>query len=412
MKITPLVLLAAMRVPVLTDLFSDTLPVASMTVANGVVTLTTADPHGEEEEIALSVTDAYVPNPIVAWSQFNAANGHAKPGDVLISVQYPHTLSTTPDASKYLAWNSVALFQNTDIIGLDGRQGVQLVAVPDALSLIVRPAGPISLPANPTADAALIERMERQIVGWHKATVVDETTLSFPVAGITRSFAIVNPRVVTNIRIWGAVDLDHALRHVTRADELTQELLGRPFDQSYMFICPRRDTRLSRDRSSRSDAIAEIQPGAFIRQLLMDGYEIYVLMPCERYGGGVGAIDKAQGPVFKAVLRTFNGLRLPYTELAVPNPFVTMLSGHRASLYNRANYVHNYSFEATVYLSPEDIAPSIEVPDLTALWDGEIPDSIAPQGTVPISKIVFDPGIFQQGRPQPLQGSVDLDYQP
>lgn len=418
MKITPLAILGALRIPVLTDAFSDTLAISSMAVTAGdVVTVVTSTPHGEDGDedgnSAISVTDAYVPNPITGWSQFVAASGHALPGDVQITVTYPHTLTTTPDASRYLAWNSVALFQNTLVTGLDGPQGVQLVAVPDALTLIVRPSGPITLPSNPQTGAALIERMERELVGWHKVTVVNETTLTFPTpATITRSFSVVSPRIVTNIRIWGAFDLDHALRHVTRADELTQATLGRPFDQSYMFICPRRDTRLSRDRASGSDGIAEIAPGNFIRQLLMDGFEIFVLLPSERYGGGIGAIDRAQGQIFTAVLQTFNGLALPFTELSVPNPRVTILSGHRGVLYNRANYVHNYSFEANAYLSPGDIAPSILIPDLKPLWDGEIPNSIAPEGTVPISKIVFNRGIFQQDKPQPLMGSVALDSQP
>lgn len=422
MKISPLVLLAALRIPVLTDLFSDTMPVASMTVvAGGNVTITTSQPHNQYDDgsgAAISVTDAFIPNPIVAWSQYDAPNAMAKIGDVRVTVQYPHLLTTTPDATKYLAWNSVALFQNTLVTGLDGPQGVQLVAVPDQLSLIVRPSGPISLPANPQTGAALIERMERDLVGWHRVSVVDETTLKFTTpAAIARSFSVVNPRIVTNIRIWGAVDLDHALRHVTRNPEVLQTALGKPLDQSYMFVCPRRDTRLSRDRTSKSDAIAEIQPGAFIRQLLMDGYEIFVVLPTERYAAGVGAMDKAHGPIFKAVLQTFNGLRLPYTELAVPNPFVTMLSGHRSVFYNGANYVHNYSFEATVYLSPGDIAPSILVPDLIAydqaVQDGTPPpDTVIPQGTVPISKLVFDPGIFQRGEPQPLLASVDVDIQP
>jgi SPP1 gp7 family putative phage head morphogenesis protein len=64
-----------------------------------------------------------------------------------------------------------------------------------------------------------------------------------------------------------------------------------------MFIVPRAQARLSRDRGARSDAITEIQPGALVRQLLLDGFEIIVVLPAERYGGGVGCVDRAHGEI-------------------------------------------------------------------------------------------------------------------
>lgn len=421
MKITPLVMLAAQRIPALTNTFSDVVPVATMAVAQGgVVTLTCSAPHGVPVglQMGVSITDAYEPNPITAWSQYNAAvvGTGIIAGDVQITTQYPHTLSLSPDATKFDPWDSFAQITGTGVTGLDGN--VMLVAVIDQYHFVVRPNGSITLPGTIQPAAALLQKMERTLIGWHNATAVDETTLTLPTpATITRSYNVANPVVVTNIRIWGGVDLANCLSKFSRLSQSQEVLAGLVLDRGYLFVTPKRDIRLSRDRRSLSNATTQIQPGAFVRQELMDGFEIYAILPAERYGGAVGCLDRCHGQVLTAVLRTFNGLKLPFTEFSSPNPFTTMLSGHRTAAYDKANYVHNYSFDATIYIGDADSAQQIEVPDLYAL-DAAIqngttpPPNLPPQGTVPIEAIIFNPGIFQEGKPQPLLATVPVDIQP
>lgn len=404
MKISPLVMFAGMRIPALTDHFSDVLALSSMTVeTGGLVTLTCTADHGiTDATTGVSIVDALTPNPITAWSLLGN-------GDVSVTVSYPHTMSTTPDASKWLAWTGFAIFSGTGVAGLMG--SVQLVSVQDRLNFVVRPAGPVTLPGSVPVNAVLLERLEQDIIGWHEMTVASATTLTFATpASISRSYTVQSPKAVTNIRVWGAIDLDHALRHFTRESESNKVVL----DQGYLFVCPPRQARLSRDRNSHSDAMTELQPGSFIRQLLMDGFEVYAVLPAERYGGAIGCVDKCQGPIFTAVLRTFNGLRLPFTELASPNPFISMLTSHGVARYDRANYVHGYSFAATVYLTEGDTVPPISIPDLlsidAAIQNGDpvpIDTGLVPIGTVPLDQIFFNPGIYQKDHPQPLTATVN-----
>lgn len=409
MKLSPLIHLAAMRVPALTDLFSDAIPIASMAVGVGtLITLTASAPHGIPVNAAegVCVVDALTPNPITAWELLDN-------DDVEITVTYPHGLTTTPDVAKYDPHNLTAKFGGTGIAELSG--DVQLVSVPTQSTLIVRPSDTVSLPGSIPAEAALLERLEREIIGWHAATAVSPTVLTFPTpASVTRSFAVANPKVARNIRTWGAVDLEHALSHFTRSNETVAPLV----DRSYMFVLPYDQATLSRDRMSRSDASLEVTAATDIRQILIDGFEIVVVLPAERYGGAVACVDKCHGPVLAAVMRTFNGLKVPRAELAQPADYLAFLVSHGRVRYDGANYVHVYRFECPAQLTRQDCVDPNEVADVsaidTAIQAGNpIPtDAIHPFGSVPLNGIKFSPapgfGIQRQGFDELLTATIDL----
>ncbi len=404
MKITPLVILARMRIPALTDTFSDRLQAASMAVVNGgSTTITCSTAHGLAigSTVGISIVDAYTPNPITSWSQL--AND-----DVRIVVQYPHQMTANPEPGTLQPWNAYAILSGTGINGFDVPN--QLVSVEDRYTFTVRPNGVLTLPPTPPSGANLLERLERELVGWHTATVISTTALSIATpASISRSYTVLDPKICTNVRIAGGVSFDHVIRHYVRVDEKDSIVK----DRGWMFIVPR-PARLSRDRGARSDAITEIQPGAIVRQLLIDGFEILTILPAEKYGGGVACIDRSHGEVLTAVLRTFNGLRLPYSELATPNPFMAMLESHGVEQYNRANYVHAYNFGVTAYITAEDMVLPTDIPDLAAIdlaiQNGDpLPPSVTPIGAVPIEEITFTPGVYHDDAPQPLEATVILE---
>lgn len=413
MMITPLVRLAAARIPSLTDLFSDTLSLASMVVTQGgntVLTTTSAHSLLVGSQVAIAVVDAFCPNAITAIEFVDGPGS-----DVLVTVSFEHSLSTTPDATLYQAWDAFANLTGLGVVALEGP--IQLVSVPSRSTIIVRPASSLSsLPGTIPGGAALLERLERDIVGWRAATVASTTTLTFPTpASVTRSYTVANPKVCTNIRVWGGVDLQHVMRHYSRDDEADQP--PQPLDQCFLFITPPRTVRLSRDRYTRSDAMAEITPTADFRQTLLDGFEIHVALPAERYGGAVACVDRANGPILAAVLKTFNGLRLYRPELAQPvSDHVAFLTDHSTARYDRANYWHTYRFEAPAQLTNGDCIAPVDVPivdDIAVAIMNSPPGTpdipitpVQPPGTVPFDGVWFGPdpqyGIWQQDQPQPL----------
>lgn len=405
MKITPLTLLAAMRIPSLTDAFSDTLAVSSMEVVEGGnITLICPVAHGVpvNGKRSVCVIDAMVPNPIVDLELDD--------GDVIVTTEFAHGLTTTPDATLYEAWDSFAVIAGTGVTGLDGNR--QLVSVPSPTTFVIRPGGAVTLPGSIPGAAAHMHRMDAEgVCGWYSATATSSTRFTMPTpAGVRRSFTVTIPQIATNIRVWGAVDIEHALEHFTRPDGGAEQPIPGP---GHLFITPIPNVRMSRDIRSSSDLTAEIQPGQTIRQKLMDGFEVYAVLPADKSAGGVACLDKCHGQILKAVMRTFNGLRMPYTEFALPDPFVTIMTSHGMARYTRANYVHQYVFEAGVMLTDEDSVSQIAIPDLydfdAALVTGTTPplDPVTPTGTVPFTGgVTFAPdptyGIWNRDQPQPL----------
>lgn len=408
MKITPLVYLCAFRVPALTDLFSDNVPIASMAVvSSGNITLTASAPHGVAigAQQGVCVVDALTPNPITALSQIGDGSNQ-----ILVTVAYPHALTTTPDAALYAPWNLVAFLNGIGVSLLQGN--VQLVAVPTQMTLVVQPGALVALPGSIPAGAALLERLDREIIGWHAATATSPTALTFPTpATVTRNYTVNSPKVVKNIRVWGAVDLTHALSHFTRGDEANATVLN----QSYMFVMPHGQARLSRNRESRTDLATENTPQTDIREMLIDGIEIIVVLPAERYGGAVACMDRCQGQVFTAMLQTFNGLKIPRSELfSNGSDYVLFLSDHGVVQYDRANYVHSYRFEAGSQLTSQDCVLPFQIPDISAIdiaiqGGNTIPTTtIQAFGSVPFNGIVFSPGIGQDDGPGLLTASITL----
>jgi hypothetical protein len=415
MLITPLASLALLRIPALTTLFSDTLSVSSIAVvASGTSTITCSAPHGIAvgSLAGVCINDALAPNSITAWSILDAPTAAsysalAQAKDILITLTYPTVMSTGPEDpnlsafSAFEPWNAFAILNGTTVSAIEGN--AQLVSVPDALHIIVRPSGTVnSLPSVPV-NAVLLERLERDVIGWHTMTALTTTQLTFTTpSAVARSYTVANPSVAVNVRCWGAVDMAHALSHYTTGDDGTPPTLNR----SYLFVCPPRTARISRARNTRTDANAEQQYGSFVEQQLMDGFIIYAIFPAVDYGGAVGCMDKANGEVLTAILRTFNLLSLPFSEYSSPNPYLSTITSHGTALYNRANYVHEYVFEATCTLTQGDgIAPD-EVPDMAAL-DPSGP--VQGTGTVPLGNITFDPGVFQKDNPVPLQATINFD---
>lgn len=413
MQISPLIWLAKLRVPSLTDVFADTLAVSSMVVTAGAyVVLTTGAAHGiaTGATTEIVILDAEAPNAIVAW-ELDAA------GDVSIAVTHPHDLSTTPDATLYPAFDSFVHLSGSGVASIEGQS--QLVSVPDQTHLVVRPRSPlVSLPAVP-GTANLLQRLERGMAGFHVVTATGASTLRFATpASVARTYTVTAPQVVTAVRCWGAVDFLHAMSHFSRDNEAAAPIP----DRGWMFVMPRGQAQVSRDRTSRSDALFEIESGIFVRQTLIDGFQIAVVLPAERYGGAVACMDRCRGDILKAMFKTFNGVVVPWAAFASPGKRVAMMESHGTLAYDRANYVHGYVFQTTAMITNGDCADPIALPDLAALDAaifadpmGETPITSIPEvGSVPADGIVIGPavdgaGIYAQGRPQPLLATIELE---
>lgn len=414
MKITPLALHAALRIPALTSLFSDTLSVASIAVTEGGnVTITTTGPHGVSVggRIGVSIIDALTPNPITAALEVGNSFG-----DIAIETEFEHDL--TRAALDYVdPWAGFVRLGGFTAAAMNG--DLQLVEVLGPASFVVRPPTDVTISLN--GAEKLYERLEAEVIGWHSVTAASSTTLTFPTpATVSRSYTVSGARVARSIRVWAALDLSTAMRNFVRPDAEQMSLPA-----SYLFVTPRAETRLSRDRRAKSESPGEFYPGVETAQLLLDGFDVFAFLPTEHMGGAVAAADIAHGQIFSAVLRTFNGLRLPRSELVqgMNTEYVAFLESHGAAVYDGATYVHRYSFGAPTYITTGDQVQPYEWTSLdaieAALQAGTpvSPGSLYRVGAPALRDIAFTgslpdgapAGIFHDGMPQPLTAVVSTE---
>lgn len=394
MRITPLVLHAQRRIPALTSLFADALPVASIAViAGGTTTLTCSSAHGLAlgTSVAVSITDAETPNPITA-AIVNAD------GSVTLTTEFAHDLTTTPDPARADAWNTSAKLDGFGSALIDGTK--QLLAAPDRYTLIIQPSGAVGA-ITLDGGEVLLERLPGELIGYHAATVATTTTLTFATpAAITRDYTVTAPVVVRNMRCFGAATLEAAMRKFVRDDGTAI-----PANRGWLFVVPI-EVRTSRSRQSKTDMLADIGDVTDYRQLLIDGFEVLAVLPAEHSPGGVGPCDKAHGEVLNAVLRTFYGLALPRPELQGAGSYVAILEAHGTARYDGANYMHRYRFQAATYITNADAIAPYDWPDID-------PDAITaplyPVGAPAFREVDLNDGITHQGHPGKLTGIFEID---
>lgn len=407
MQITPLVLHAARRVPALTGLFSTRLPAASMqVVTGGSTTITTTGAHGIAigQKVVLTVVDVEAPNPIVAAERLAA-------DQIKLTTQFDHDLTgSNPNYSN--TWDEAVKLGGFGSL-LDGT--VQLSSVLNRREFVVVPHAPV---ATVTIDGGetLYESLEGDLVGYHRATSATANTLTFPTpAGVTRSYTVASPIIALNPRIFGTLELATLMAAYVREEE------ERPANELAMFIAPA-DVRTSRSRNTKGDALADITDGSDYRLNVVDGFDVFVVIPTGKSMSGVAAIDAANGPVLRAVLGTFFGYVPKMPELCGGLTYAAIPKGHAAATYNKANYVHRYSFEVQAQLTNADAIPQFDFPDfpvpdwasggpLSDADPGTMPDTLNSIGTASLHDILLS-GIKHDSKPGELTANINMDAVP
>ncbi|MDX2308080.1 MAG: hypothetical protein NW216_07575 [Hyphomicrobium sp.] len=391
---------AAMRLPALTSLFSDALATTSMALTpGGDVVLSLAAPIGlaNGTSVAIAIADGPIaPNAVTAATVL--ANG-----DIRLTLAFDHDLSMAPDGADYPAFDTFVSLTGFASALVNGSR--QLRDVPARNQLVIVPGGPVAS-VTLSGSEKLLERLPPGVPGWHAATVTGASSLAFPAPpGVTRAMTVASPAVVRNIRAWGSIDWKWAQRKFTADDG--KMTVG----ACHLFVTPVGEVRTSRSKSSKTDALAEVHAGVDLRQVLIDGFNVYVFVPATSYSGQVGASDLCHGPLFTAVMRTFNGLNLRRPELAAGDSYVSLLASHGAVAFDGAVYVHGYEFQSLAAYTQSDAVAPWEAADTTGVVAGSPITDLVPVGTGVWRDIDFT-GILHDGFPQPLSGSFYLEHPP
>lgn len=392
MKVLPLVIHAGMILPRHTALFSDALAVASIVVTEGDdVVLTTQAPHGLAvgDAMAVGITAADTPNAITVATVDDDDN-------IVLTTEHPHSLTTTPNPALFDAYSQIAKLAGFTSSSINGNR--QIVDVPDRYTVVVKPGSTLaSVTLN--GNERLLEQLEQEIVGWHKVVATGASTLAFPTpAVVNRTYAVENPLIVRDVRVFGALNYEMALAQYTADDSET--LLTRPV----MFILPQAvDVRGSQD----------MVEGAFSRTMVDDGFSVLVFIPGHSTAAHVEASDLAHGAIYRAVLRTFHGLKIARSEYCDPGQYQAQLRTHSGTVGgNAAIYAHEYTFNMPAELRGGDGISPFEWSQIDdgALADGDVPDSIYPSDPPPFRDLDVT-GILRHGYPSPLTGTFPVDVE-
>ena len=375
-----------MRVPALTGLFSDTLGVASIAVVPGdVTTIETSEPHGVPDggNAPVTIVDAPTPSKITdAALQPN--------GDVILITQHDHDLTTRPD-DRVVAFNATASLRGFTDPNLNG--ALELVSVENRDAFTVRPA-------NPVAEVVLngneeqLTNLEFELVGWHKVTATSPTTLTFPTPpNVQRSYTADVVVASHRLRIFGAESGDLVVKKYVLGDERLVD------NDCVMFIVPRENIR------NRGQYLGEHHPSSAYNPTIEDGFDIYVAIPGAAASGGVAPLDLAHGEILRAIMRTFNGLRIPdWPGFPLAKIRDAEMVTHGRVSYDGPTYLHQYAFDVLVELTPDDRVLPFEAADLGNA------DSVHRVGAPAFRDLVLT-GVKQKDRPGLLTASVQLDDQ-
>lgn len=393
MQITPLYRHAALRLPVLTSLFSDALAVASISVVkDGVTTITTTAAHGVTtgDGIAIAITDAPFPNPIETATKL--ANG-----DWALTTAYDHDLTTTPNVNVGEAWDVTTKLAGFDAAAMNGT--IQLVSVTDRTTFTVRPSTTVSA-ITLAGDEVQLRSLEQEIVGWHKVTAATSTTLTFPTPDtVLRNYVVSDALVTRNIRVFGAVNIDTVMEKYVVGDAAST------LSNITMFITPRDQVQI---RPRARGGITSMSPSDAVHFRVEDGFHVIVLVPAQVSAAGVSALDLAHGDILRAVVRTFNGLSLPRADWPMGNPYPAVLERHGPISHNGATYVHEYVFGAPADITNDDRIQPWEIADIAAAPIGST--SVHRVGAPAFRGVTFT-GLTHSVEPGILEASIELDDQ-
>lgn len=392
MRITPLVNHACARLPQLTSAFSDVALADIVATPGGNTNIICQAPHNQlvGQKIGVCVRGAKSQTPIV-----NAILG---PDDVVELVfATPHGLVSNATAIGVNSWNS-----EIELIGfvdpLMNATHEFITPLDDTRCLIKAPEG---ASVDLTADAAMLDDRNDYLNGWCPVDVIDTVTLRAPTHAAINTLTLASDvSIAFNIRAWGAVDYQEVKELYTGEKVKLRE--------ASITISPLGVIPLSKDRSAKTSASAELGSGTVIRQMMLDGFHVVVTVPTPDTRGALAAIDLCHGELLDAVMRTFQGYKPPQPDLKGVDSFAAVLKQHGGMSFDRAFYAHEYQFEAPYNLNNFNALKSTEQ-TVGAQYEALDPSEVQaaqPIGTSAIQNIEFD-GIFNGELGQPLTASIN-----
>ena len=329
MLASEIILQLSTMLPQKSDLFSDNSTALSVTRSGTTVTVVTTQPHGLSVGQGVNISGAETPLTIISFTRSGIV------GTIVTSTDHDATKGV-PENINVQGANESEFNGSFKVINVDNRRTIRVTMLD---------SGPTTATGSPIATN--ISNYFASYNGLFEVTTVpNTTTFTYEITNTTALDPVGTINVRANVRISGTVSEESIIDAYTKQDA-PNELWG--------FVVLE-DVVASRSRHIQSDAVDNIQRSNYFRQQVIQPFSFYVAVPTSSEIAGRSARDICetlflficQSILFK---RFSSGLTL--TEYS-PLQF----SSHGSFLYNKAYYVHRYSFEQMVYIQFDDTVGS------------------------------------------------------
>ncbi len=328
MKIADVVNQLAKIIPQVSDFFTNTIGITSISGNGTIVTVVTSIVHGLITGEFVNVRNVTVENPIVSVV-FTTVNGQSFL-EITTSLNHDLTLNPRETETKFVelvdftdsAWNG-----SLELVEVSNRKTFKIV--------------------NGTAIAPVLNSSELllkvilgQFNGPQTATIIDPTTFTYPSTLIATGQG---GSVQTKTRIAGVVDFNRALDQYTR----------QATDAFFMFVVSPISVTANKSRGSQTDINDEQTQQSNFNQNIKDGFHILVLANVSNEAGALTSMDRIRDEVFKSILLAVRGVKFPSGLECESNQIANFIS-HGTALYDGARYVHRFIFEQPLVLTIAD----------------------------------------------------------
>lgn len=324
MKLADIVKQFQVLLPKYTDEFSTSANVSSIIASGGTATITTSVAHGIKTGNSVTLANVNI---------LTSIDSVSKDG-----LQYTFTTSTSHDLTEN--WPD---FENVTLGGFtdsDWNSSFKLLRVPNRQTFVVQSANSL-----PILNGNEVLHDSSTINGQYSATTTSSN--AFTISGDFSDGTYTDGTVGGFVRAAAAVNIERAIQSYTENN----------INQPWLFVTMH-DADVSKDRSDDSDATATRPTGVDIRQRLVDGFSVHVVVNTSNQIAGELAVDICRHDLLLPILKSVYGARFD-TGLSGGADFKAVFLGHGTEQYDKRIYVHVYDFEVSMELTNGDtVEPS------------------------------------------------------
>ncbi len=309
--------------PAQTDLFTeDDISVSSLSRSGTTVTAVTAVPHTLTTGRFIAIKDALSPISIDSISRAGTT--------ATVTTVTDHDFTENFDMTTQISGADQSEYNGT----------FPIATVPNRRTFTYTVTGSPATPATGTIFS--LNNLSTGYNGRHTVTVVNPTTYTYEITETPDSPAQGTMIMRAGLRISGAVSMQKAV------DGYTKQGL----DELWGFVVLG-DVFASKDRKIATDLVATFATGDDQYQMLACPFSIFVIVPTTASLSGREARDQMED-VAVALFKSLLGVKPP-TALTSGAQYTTFFVGHRFVAFSGAYYIHEFLFETSVEITPDDI---------------------------------------------------------